>query len=112
MIVHQRLRSFIFPTVLFALSTSIAGYFVWHAINGQRGILAKEQFRAQMETLVVERQSLVAEKTAIERRIAMLRGGTIDRELLDEQARKVLGRTHPSDVVIFLDRANSRIGTK
>lgn len=101
MVIRRRLRAIVFPLVLLAFSGSVASYFVWHAVNGQRGIKAKEDYLAQMEVLQAERASLVKEKTAIERRIAMLRGETIDRELLEEEARRVLGRVHHSDVVIF-----------
>jgi cell division protein FtsB len=36
-----------------------------------------------------------------ERRIALLRSDQIDRDLLDERARVMLGRVHRNDVVIM-----------
>ncbi len=33
--------------------------------------------------------------------MALLRSDQIDRDLLEERARLVLGRVHPNDVVIF-----------
>ena len=101
MIIRHRVRAIVFPLALLVFSGSVASYFVWHAINGQRGMKAKTDFQAQMEVLQSERQTLLKEKSSIERRVAMLRGGSIDRELLDEEARRVLGRVHKNDVVIF-----------
>ena len=101
MVIRRRLRAIIFPLALLTFSGSVASYFVWHAVNGQRGIKAKEEFQAEMEVLQSERLALLKEKSGIERRVAMLRGNVVDRELLEEEARRVLGRVHKSDVVIF-----------
>ena len=104
MVIRSRLRAILFPLALLAFSGAVASYFLWHAINGQRGIKAKDEYLVQMETLQSERTVLLKEKAALERRAALLRGGTIDRELLDEEARRVLGRVHKNDVVIFTDK--------
>ena len=108
MVIRPAIRAVLFPLLLLTVSGATASYFVWHAINGQRGIKAKEDYLAQMETLQVERATLLREKTALERRVALLRDKTIDRELLEEEARRVLGRVHRNDVVIFLPKENSR----
>lgn len=105
MVIRRRLRAILFPLILLSVSGPLAGYFVWHAINGQRGIKAKEEYLAQMEVLNGERRALQQEKTSLERRIAMLRGESVDREIIEEEARTVLGRVHKNDVVIFSSRA-------
>ncbi len=104
MIIRHRVRAILFPAMLLALSGTVASYFVWHAVNGQRGIKAKDEYRAQMEGLQAERSQLLKEKASLERRVAMLRGKTVDRELVEEEARLVLGRVHKNDVMIFLDK--------
>ena len=101
MVIRSRLRAILFPLLLLAFSGPLAAYFVWHAVNGNRGIKAKEEYRAQMEVLNTEKAALQKEKAALERRIGMLRGETIDRELLEEEARAVLNRVHKNDVVIY-----------
>ena len=42
-----------------------------------------------------------AERAVWEHRVALLRSEQIDRDLLEERARVVLGRVHPNDVVII-----------
>ncbi len=101
MVTRHRLRAILFPLALFVISGTVAAYFVWHAVNGERGTRAKVEYLAQMEVLQAERAALIKEKTGIERRVAMLRGQIVDLELLDEEARRVLGRVHRNDVVIF-----------
>lgn len=104
MVIRRRLRAIIFPLLLLAVSGPLASYFVWHAINGQRGIKAKEEYLEQMDLLNAEKQALLKEKAGLERRISMLRGAEVERELLEEEARSVLGRVHKNDVVIFSSR--------
>jgi len=106
MVIRRRIRAIVFPLVLFTVSGAVASYFVWHAINGERGMKAKEDYLAQMEVLTAERTALQKEKVALERRISMLRSATVDRELLEEEARVVLGRVHRNDVVIYDGKGN------
>ncbi len=106
MVIRRRIRAIVFPLVLFTVSGAVASYFVWHAINGERGMKAKEDYLAQMEVLSAERAALQKEKAALERRISMLRSSTVDRELLEEEARVVLGRVHRNDVVIYEGKGN------
>ncbi len=101
MVIRRRLRAILFPLALYAVSGSVTSYFVWHAVNGQRGLKAKEAYHQQMEELLVEKQALQKEKSALERRLAMMQGESVERELLEEEARKVLGRVHKAEVVIF-----------
>ena len=48
----------------------------------------------ELATLTVERKSW-------EQRLALVRIDAVDRDLLEENAREILGRTHKNDVVIM-----------
>jgi cell division protein FtsB len=102
MVTHTRLRAILYPILLYALSGSIAGYFVWTAANGQRGLKARLEYREKMAALKSELNDLVSEREGWERRIALMRSSGVDRDLLDEEARSVLGRVSNRDLVIFL----------
>ena len=43
MVIRTRLRAILFPILLYAVSGTIAGYFVWTAVNGQRACPGDEQ---------------------------------------------------------------------
>ena len=45
-------------------------------------------------------------REVFERRIALLRSDQIDRDLLEERARTLLGRVHPNDLVIITGPAS------
>ncbi len=103
MVVRKRLRSILLPLALYAVSGGVAAYFVAQAERGERGLEAKRQFKMQIYALNTELAAVKAERTEWERRLALLRDEEIDRDLLDERARVVLGRVHRNDVVIMLE---------
>jgi cell division protein FtsB len=79
-------------------------YFGFHALNGDRGIYAliKEQRRLELMNAELERVS--SERMELDHRVRMLSSSSLDLDLLDEQAREVLGFVAPDEDVILLDR--------
>jgi len=76
-------------------------YFVHHAHNGSHGLQAKRALKIKAYELNREVEALKAERGEWERRIALLRSDQIDRDLLEERARTLLGRVHANDLVII-----------
>lgn len=101
MVVRRRLRRFLIPLVLYSFAAAVVGYFVHHAHSGARGIEAQQQFEAQAAELAKELEAVRTERQDWERRIALLRSDQIDRDLLEERARVMLGRVHRNDLVII-----------
>ena len=108
MIIRTRMRAILYPVLLYAVSGSIAGYFVWTAVNGQRGLKTRVEYHAKMVALETDLATLQAERKGWERRIALMQPNAIDSDLLDEEARAVLGRVSSHDLVVFLDKPISR----
>jgi cell division protein FtsB len=108
MVVRRRLRKILFPLALYCISGAIGSYFVWHAVNGERGLKTKEDYDRKIASLQDELRSLQHEQQVWEAKIDLLHGSTIDRDLLDEEARAQLGRVHKNDLVVILpsDSAN------
>ena len=103
MVVHRRrLSSVLLPLALYAVSAGASSYFIWHTWNGNRGMKAKVEFRAQAKALQAELSQLKSERSGLERRIAMMRAESVERDILEEEARRQLGRVHRNDVVVFL----------
>jgi cell division protein FtsB len=101
MVIRRRLRRFLIPLVLYSISAAVVGYFVHHAHSGARGIEAQQKYEAQVAELTQELDTLKTERTDWERRISLLRSDQIDRDLLEERARVMLGRVHRNDLVII-----------
>ncbi|MGA8169504.1 MAG: septum formation initiator family protein [Methylocystis sp.] len=94
-------RSFAVPLTLYGLAGLIAGYFLWHGVNGQRGLKAGEEYEQRLAQLRLERDLLKLERMQWEGRIALIRGEAVDSDILDEEARALLGRVHKNEVVIL-----------
>jgi cell division protein FtsB len=101
MVVRRRRAKILVPLVLYSLSAALVGYFVHHAHSGPRGIEAKRQFKIQAYDLRTELAELRQERSEWERRIGLLRSDQIDRDLLEERGRVMLGRVHRNDLVIM-----------
>ena len=101
MVVRRRLRAFLVPLLLYGVSGGIVGYFVHHAHSGNRGLEAKRALKRQAYQVNEELERVKAERAEWERRIALLRTDQIDRDLLEERARVVLGRVHRNDLVVI-----------
>ena len=95
-------RSLLLPLGLYCVAGVVGSYFVWHGVNGQRGLKAGEEFEQKLAELRMERDLLKLQRMHLESRIALVKGETVDADILDEQARKTLGRVHRNDVVILL----------
>ena len=111
MVVRKRRRAVLIPLALYAISSAVVGYFVFHAHHGARGLEAKRELKREMFELNDELAALKAERTSWEKRTSMLRSDTIDYDVLDGQVRQTLGFVHKNEVVILLN-ADGEGGSK
>ena len=102
MVVRTRLRAILFPLVLYLVSGGIGGYFVWHAINGDRGLKVSDEYEKSIAMLKTELEATRADSAKWQHRIDLMRGNVIDRDLLEEEARATLDRVGKDDLVVFL----------
>jgi cell division protein FtsB len=82
------------------LTSAILAYFAYHAVHGQRGLLAWVDRNREIEAARQELAGLTAEREAHERRIRGLRPGQLDRDLLEEELRQ-LGYVRPNEVIVL-----------
>jgi cell division protein FtsB len=101
MVVRKRARRVLIPLVLYGISAALAAYFVHHAHSGSRGLEAKNQYEVRVSELAAELEAVKTERVEWDRRIALLRSDQIDRDILEERARLMLGRVHRNDLVIM-----------
>lgn len=98
--IQYRLRQAVAPAVLLAL----LGYFAYHAVSGNHGLLALKDLEREYETIRASAGDVAAERSRLEARVARLRPDNLDPDLLDERARLALGFTERGEMVIFLDK--------
>ena len=89
------------------LGACVAGYFIYHAVQGDRGILAWLRVNQQLEAAQEELAQSSADRAALEQRVALLNNSSLDLDMLEERARIMLNFSDPDDVVIFLPSNNA-----
>lgn len=82
---------------------SLSIYFSYHLIAGPRGYFTLKDNQTQIEKLEEELASLSAEKEHVEKRVVMMRPGSIDRDLLEERIRYTLGYTLEGEYILLQD---------
>jgi cell division protein FtsB len=102
MVIRRRMRAILYPLVLYCVSGAVGSYFVWHAVNGERGLKTKDEYEQRLATLREELKAVRAEQALWEQRISMMRGPVVDRDLLEEAARTVLGRVDKNELVVLV----------
>jgi cell division protein FtsB len=85
----------IFALVLCIVAGAVIGYFGLNAYSGNRGLRAKLDLDEQIAQLNDELAGLKAERARWERRVLLLRSGSIDPDMLDERARSLLNYADP-----------------
>ncbi|MGO9133696.1 MAG: FtsB family cell division protein [Methylovirgula sp.] len=103
MVVRRRLRAILYPLLLYCVSGAVGGYFVWHAVNGERGLKASEDYEHKIASLKDELATYKDERRRWELKVNLLRGQTIDQDLLQEEAEAQLGRIGKNDLVVIFD---------
>jgi cell division protein FtsB len=90
------LKGVLVPAVFLAVS----GYFAWHAVHGDRGLMARDKRQGDVVAARAALQQAEAERDAMERRVAGLRGDRLDRDQLEERARSLLNMVGRDEVVV------------
>ncbi len=85
------------------LGACLAGYFVYHAVQGDRGVIAWIQVNQRLTQAKADLDRTNDERSAMEQRVALLSNSSLDLDMLEERARVMLNFSHPDDLVIFLN---------
>jgi cell division protein FtsB len=93
-------RPAIGPALYFTLALSLGAYFTFAAVQGDYGLFRRIQIDAQAEDLARDLEVLHAQVAALRNRTTRLSDDYLDIDLLDEQARKVLGLIRADEIVI------------
>ena len=101
MAVKTRARAILVPVLFYLVLGSASAWLVWGASQGERGLKAKAQYDAEYTQLQGQLAELRADHARWRRRVESMRSEAVDRDLLDEEARKMLDRVGKDDVVIF-----------
>ncbi len=104
---RQRKRTRRSRFVLPLLTVACLGYFGFHALHGSFGLYSSGQLELRKADLAEELGKLTREREALERQVALLQDNKVERDMLDEQARRALNYTQPRDLTVLLPTATN-----
>ncbi|OYU90434.1 MAG: hypothetical protein CFE29_06055 [Bradyrhizobiaceae bacterium PARB1] len=99
MVKHTRLKSVLTGLALYAVAALLVSYFGMNAYTGKYGLNARQELDQEITALTSELVQLKKERAKAEQRVALLRSGSLDPDMLDERVRWQLDYAHSRDVV-------------
>ena len=84
-----------------AISAALITYFGFHAYHGEFGIYSRYRLEARTVELQQRLDVIKAQRMQLERRVQLLHDGTLEKDMLDEQARRALNLSHADEIVIM-----------
>ncbi len=94
---RRRARQAIVPVV----AICVTGYFGYHLVQGDYGLVSWLRLSHEIEETKAQLALVSTEREALERRVSLLRPESLDRDMIEERARVILGFAHENDVVIL-----------
>ncbi|MBX9804700.1 MAG: septum formation initiator family protein [Alphaproteobacteria bacterium] len=76
-------------------------YFGYHIVQGERGLFSWMRLRQKINESEQHLALIQSEKETLERQVYLLRPDSLDPDMLEERARKVLNWGYPGEVVIY-----------
>ena len=88
---------FVIPVICLVL----IAYFLYHTNQGRFGMQAKGEMAQKELSLQSELATIKHKREILAARVALMRVGTMERDMLDQQARFHLNLAHDSEIVIY-----------
>jgi cell division protein FtsB len=98
---RKRTRQVVGPV----LAITLIGYFLYHTVQGERGLVAYAALSEQARVAEWRLSELRAERRAIEHNVRLLRPDSLDLDMLEERSRAVLNLIDDDDLLIYKNRS-------
>lgn len=94
------MRKSAFDSLVLVFCLLLYGYLGWHYFYGTRSITVQARLEARQAELRLELETEVGKRLELEARVDQLRPENIDRDLLDEVARRTLSFAASRELVL------------
>ena len=88
------------PLIVFATAFTLGAYFTFAAVQGDYGLFRRAEIVDEADKLRAERDALKAEVARMENLTRRLSDDYLDLDLLDEQARDILGLARADEMIV------------
>ena len=89
-----------------AVAVAFLSYFGFHAFQGEYGIYSKYRLEERVAALEAKLETTRAERVALDQRVRLMHDGSLEKDMLDEHARRALNMALADEVVIMRQRNN------
>lgn len=86
------------------LGVSAVIYFAYHAVNGERGLIAWLDLQRRIEVAEASHAKVALQRDVLENRVRLLQPESLDADLLEERARAMLNFAYEDDLVVLEQR--------
>jgi cell division protein FtsB len=93
----RKLGRFVLPVI----TVAFLSYFSYHSLHGDFGLNAMEDLERQRITRQARLDVLVSHRQTLEKEVALMSDGSLERDMLDEKARFGLNMSRSDEIVIF-----------
>lgn len=76
-------------------------YLGFHTVSGERGVYAMLRETHKIVQLKTEMERIRAEREGLEHKVKLLSASSLDLDMLDEQAHRVLGLAATNEIMVF-----------
>lgn len=83
------------------LATVIAGYFLYHTVQGERGLFAYGTLSERVREARTDLAETRTRRETLEHSVRLLRPDSLDLDMLEERARAILNLVDTNDLVIY-----------
>ena len=97
---NSQMRPAVGGMFYYMLALTLGVYFTFAAVQGDYGVFRRVQISAEAENLVIERDQLMADLAQLKNLTHRMSDAYLDLDLLDQQARDVLGYVRSDEIVI------------
>ncbi len=96
-------RAYLKQNLIAVIGFSLCFYFCYHLIHGQRSYMRLLVLEKKIERTNAQYETARAAREDLERKVVMMRPGSINKDLLEERIQHVLGYV-PDGAHVLLDR--------
>jgi len=86
----------------------LLSYFLYHTIYGNRGVISKQRVEAEVQKSAEQLEKIRSERIELEHQVKLLRPESLDKDLLEEKARKILGIAKENEEVLINEEEKSK----
>lgn len=94
-------RYLIRQNLMLLIGICLCFYFTYHLIHGGRSVVRLISLGSSIDTMSQKNDVIGGKRLALEEKVKMMRPGSINKDLLEEQVRLTLGYRDENELVII-----------